>query len=67
MYFGGVLGTIAFGLIFRSTAVMLLALVVFFAVFRRRWMREEEILEMQFGEQYREYKKRTKRLIPGIY
>lgn len=67
MYLGGLLGTVAFGLVFRSIVVMLLALVIFLAVFRERWLREEEMMEAQFGDEYKEYKKRTKRLIPAIY
>ena len=28
---------------------------------------EEELLESAFGDEYKNYKKRTKRIIPGVY
>ncbi|NWF95703.1 MAG: isoprenylcysteine carboxylmethyltransferase family protein [Candidatus Thorarchaeota archaeon] len=67
MYSGGLVGIIAFGLVFRCVAVMLFAIALFFVVFQKRWKREEQLLEQEFGEQYREYMKRTRRLIPGVY
>lgn len=67
MYTGGLIGTVAFGLVFRSLLVTMLDLVLYFAIFRQRMIREEEILEEEFGDAYLEYKERTKRLIPGIY
>ncbi len=67
MYLGGFLGTLAFGLIFRSIIVLAVSLALYFAVFRQRWSIEEQLLEKRFEEEYLQYKKRTKRIIPFVY
>lgn len=67
MYTGGFIGTIAFGLVFRSIIMTCLAAILFFAIFRQRLLFEEELMESEFGESYLEYKRKTKRLIPGLY
>ncbi len=38
-----------------------------FMAFARRMRVEEEALSQGLGEPYREYMRRTKRLIPGVY
>jgi protein-S-isoprenylcysteine O-methyltransferase Ste14 len=67
MYTGGLIGTIAFSMVFRSLLVTILDFALYFVIFRQRLLKEEEILEQEFGEDYLEYKRRTKRLIPGVY
>lgn len=42
-------------------------LVGFGTLFFLRIGQEEKMMEMEFGETYREYVKKTKRIIPGIY
>ncbi|MDF1776895.1 MAG: protein-S-isoprenylcysteine O-methyltransferase [Rhizobiaceae bacterium] len=42
-------------------------LVGFGTLFFLRIGQEEKMMEMEFGESYREYVKKTKRIIPGIY
>ena len=59
MYFGALIELVGFGFVFRSIIAMLRALAIYFAVLQQRWMREEELLEAQFGEQYVECKRRT--------
>lgn len=44
-----------------------LVLVPIFIAFVRRMKVEEEALSRALGERYREYMKRTKRLVPGLY
>tara|TARA_R110000751_G_scaffold234229_1_gene335310 strand:- start:5227 stop:5820 length:594 start_codon:yes stop_codon:yes gene_type:complete len=42
-------------------------LVGFGTLFFLRIGQEEKMMELEFGESYREYVKKTKRIIPGIY
>jgi protein-S-isoprenylcysteine O-methyltransferase Ste14 len=67
MYTGGLVGTVAFGMVFRSLLVMIMDLATYFIIFRRRMLREEDLMEQEFGEAYLDYKRKTKRLIPGVY
>jgi protein-S-isoprenylcysteine O-methyltransferase Ste14 len=46
-----------------GVGLLLLALLLLL----RRIHAEERLLELQFGEEYRAYAKRTSRLLPGIY
>ncbi len=67
MYTGGLIGSIAFGMVFRSLFVMVLDVAVYFVIFRQRMQREEELMEQEFGEEYLDYKRKTRRLLPGVY
>ena len=67
MYFGGILGAIGIGLVFRSIIVTIFATVLQIVIYRSRILVEEQLLLKAFGEEYTKYKKRTKRLIPFIY
>lgn len=65
-YTGGMLILLAYGILFGhwvSCAFMTLS----FAGIIRRIFIEEEALQQSLGEEYREYMKRTWRLIPGIW
>jgi len=54
------------GLAFRSAAGLLLALTMVPVVIGRIEA-EERLLATQFGETYEAFRRRTARLIPGIY
>ena len=65
-YLGLLLTALGWALGFRSgVGLVLLALVIPPLVARMN--AEERLLETQFGEEYRDYTRRTSRLIPGIY
>jgi protein-S-isoprenylcysteine O-methyltransferase Ste14 len=65
-YLGILLMDLGFALVFRSLPALLLLPVPFW-MFRRRMDVEEAFLLEQFGDEYRDYRRRTRRLIPGLY
>jgi protein-S-isoprenylcysteine O-methyltransferase Ste14 len=65
-YLGMLLGLVGWALVFRS-AVGLGASLVALLVIADRIALEESLLASQFGERYAEYRRRTWRLLPGIY
>ena len=67
MYSGALIATIGFCLVFRCIITLIIMFIYYFLVFRMRIIEEERILIKKFGEQFEEYKKRTKRLIPLLY
>ena len=67
IYFGGLIGVLGMGLAFRSLVVVSVALVLDTYVFIKRILREEELLEAEFGDEFTQYKKKTKRIIPFLY
>ena len=67
LYSGGMIGRCGLGLSFRGYLSTILFVLVYFVIFRRRMEIEEQSLISEFGEEYEEYMKRTKRLIPYIY
>jgi protein-S-isoprenylcysteine O-methyltransferase Ste14 len=67
IYAGGLLGVIGFALVFKSILTLLIISIVYFIVFNIRIKEEERLLKEKFGEQFDNYKKRTKKLIPYIY
>ena len=67
IYGGGLLGLIGIYMAFRSVVMLVLVSVIYFAVIRHRLLFEEEMLVEEFGDEYREYMERTKRLIPFLY
>jgi protein-S-isoprenylcysteine O-methyltransferase Ste14 len=66
-YAGVLLAFVGFALTLRNWGAILVILVPIFVAFRRRINVEEEALSRALGERYREYMKRTKRLVPFIY
>ena len=66
-YTGVLLAFVGWALTLRNWAAIAVVLVPIFAAFIRRMNVEEEALRGALGERYREYMKRTKRLVPGIY
>ena len=65
-YLGTVLFSIGISLIFSSLYGFLLMLVLFPSYLYRIRIEESVLLE-EFGEEYREYMKKTKKIIPFIY
>jgi protein-S-isoprenylcysteine O-methyltransferase len=66
-YTGSLLIAFGFGLAFANAASFALFFFTVTAVFHWRIHIEERVLTQAFGDQYRSYATRTKRLIPGIY
>jgi len=67
VYAGGILGHVGIYMAFRSVIMLILVSTLYFIVIRHRMLFEEEMLVEEFGDEYREYMKRTKRLIPLLY
>ena len=67
MYSGALIAVIGFGLVFRSIITLLLVSIFYFIVFKMRIDEEERLLYKVFGEEFTNYKKKSKKLIPFIY
>jgi protein-S-isoprenylcysteine O-methyltransferase Ste14 len=65
-YLGMMVGLAGWALVFRS-AVGLAATALGLVVLVARIEDEEALLASQFGERYAEYRRRTWRLVPGVY
>lgn len=65
-YVGILLMDLGFAGVFRSAVALALMPLVFW-MFKRRMDVEEGFMIEQFGDQYRDYMARTKRLVPGVY
>ncbi len=67
MYSGALIAVIGFGLVFRSILTLLIVSIFYFIVFNMRINEEERLLYEAFGEEFTDYKKKSKKLIPFIY
>ena len=67
MYSGALIAVIGFGLVFRSIITLLFVSIFYFIVFKLRIDEEERLLYEAFGEEFTNYKKNSKKLIPFIY
>jgi len=67
IYGGGLIGVAGVYTAFRSLVTLVVVTTVYFLVIRHRLLFEERMLVEKFGDEYRDYMKRTKRLIPLIY
>jgi len=67
MYSGALIAVIGFGLVFRSIITLLIVSTFYFIVFKMRIDEEERLLFEAFGEEFTDYKKKTKKLIPYPY
>jgi protein-S-isoprenylcysteine O-methyltransferase Ste14 len=65
-YLGVLVLTLGWALAFRSGVGVVLA-TLFIPPLVARMNAEEALLRSQFGEEYEAYRKRTSRLIPGVY
>lgn len=66
-YTGVLLAFLGFGLSLANWLALLVVVVPIFLAFLRRMKVEEEALTTALGDKYREYIRRTNRLIPGLY
>jgi protein-S-isoprenylcysteine O-methyltransferase Ste14 len=66
-YSGALLTLLGFALAATNWLSMIIILVFTFIAYGYRIYVEEKVLLEQFGDRYREYMKRTKRLIPFIF
>ena len=67
MYLGGFIGGFGLFLVFRGLIMSILTMILMILIFKPRMDYEEKILQEEFGEEYKSYMKKTKRLIPYIY
>ena len=67
MYSGALIAVIGFGLVFRSIITLLIVSIFYFILFKMRIDEEERLLYEAFGEEFANYKKKSKKLIPFIY
>lgn len=65
-YLGGMLGMLGWALVFRSS-VGVIATVLGLIPLADRIETEEALLASRFGGQYDDYRRRTWRLVPGLY
>jgi protein-S-isoprenylcysteine O-methyltransferase Ste14 len=66
-YTGVLLAFVGWALTLRNWTAILVVLVPIFIAFVRRMNVEESALTEALGDQYRDYIRRTKRLVPGVY
>ena len=66
-YTGALMAFLGLALCLANWASLAVMLVPVFLVFLRRMHVEEDALLQAFGNQYRDYMRRTKRLIPAVY
>ena len=66
-YTGVLLAFVGWALTLRNWVAILVVLVPIFAAFLRRMRVEEQALTQALGDRYRDYIRRTKRLVPGVY
>ena len=66
-YTGVLLAFVGWALTLRNWAAILVVLVPIFIAFVRRMTVEENALTEALGDRYRDYIRRTKRLVPGVY
>jgi protein-S-isoprenylcysteine O-methyltransferase Ste14 len=66
-YTGALMAFFGLALCLANWASLAVMLIPVFLVFLRRMHVEEDALLQAFGNQYRDYMRRTKRLIPAVY
>lgn len=66
-YTGALVAFVGWALTLQNWAAILVVLVPIFIAFVRRMNVEEHALTEALGDRYRDYIRRTKRLVPGVY
>jgi protein-S-isoprenylcysteine O-methyltransferase Ste14 len=66
-YLGSLVSFIGFGLVLNNWVSMAIIVVPIFAAFLNRISIEEKTLSDRFGNHWKEYSRRTKKLIPFLY
>ncbi|OLS23157.1 MAG: hypothetical protein HeimC2_27750 [Candidatus Heimdallarchaeota archaeon LC_2] len=64
IYGSVIFGFVGFILITQSLLVSMISFVVYFKILNNRAIYEEELLINEFGDEYREYMKKSKKFIP---
>lgn len=67
IYTGGLIITIGLNLAFRSLLILIIHTLIYLIIFIDRMNKEEEDLKRKFGDDYTNYCRKTKRIIPYIY
>ncbi len=67
MYLGFLLLFFGYSFALGSIVIAIVISLVFFLIFKNRMELEEKILITKFGEEYLEYKERTKKILPFLY
>lgn len=67
LYLGSLVSFIAIPMVFNSWGSLLLMLFATVPALNNRINIEEELLSRHFGDDYREYAKKTRKIIPGIW
>jgi len=67
LYLGSLLSFIAMPMVFNSWGALLLMILTTVPALAYRIKVEEELLTKHFGDAYRDYAKKTKKMIPGIW
>ena len=66
-YSGSILSFVGFGISLNNWISLFVVTIAVFTAFMKRIRIEENVLQNQFGEEYKKYAKKTYRLIPWIY
>lgn len=67
LYLGSLLSFLAIPMIFNSWGALLIIVFTTIPALIRRLNLEEEFLLQHFGDEYQDYMRRTKKMIPGIW
>ncbi|OGD52785.1 hypothetical protein A3K81_06825 [Candidatus Bathyarchaeota archaeon RBG_13_60_20] len=67
IYGGGLIGVVGLYAAFRSLFTLVAVTALYFILIRHRLLFEERMLVDEFGDEYREYIQKTRRLIPYVY
>ncbi len=67
IYGGGLVGIVGLYIALRSIIVLVVVTAVYFAVIKNRLLFEEQMLVDEFGDEYKAYMRKTRRLIPYVY
>lgn len=67
IYAGGFIGVFAWGLVTQSIIVFILTFILYFKILNDRAIYEEGMLSNEFGEEYTQYKEKSKRFIPFLF
>jgi protein-S-isoprenylcysteine O-methyltransferase len=66
-YTGALITVFGFGIALRNLIGLILMMAIVLFIYKTRIDYEEKVLTSNFGKEYKEYAKNTKRLIPWVY
>ena len=67
IYLGYIISGLAFFIAFNSIIISIIYAILLFIIYNQRANYEEKILLMNFGQNYKDYQKRTKKYFPFLY